>query len=225
MRVLVIDDDVIIRTTVAEVLISNGFDVDTLDDGAKLDVYSMQNPPDIYIVDENMPGIKGRDVIRRLRTAQIHSPVIMLSGVEENGIIADALMRGADDYVVKPFDPSVFVARVRAVARRSAIIEKRTEALDWRTLGKLHFDDGQHQVFVGGARVHLTLTEFKALECLLKSRGQVIPRADLANHALGTTNVTMRSVDVHICSLRKKLRESECVIESVRGRGYKIVTA
>ena len=131
-----------------------------------------------------------------------------------------ALELGADDYVTKPFYPKELAARIKSLARRTES-DKQAKAVAYRDL---QIDFNAHRVVLEGQELALTLTEFKILSELLKKSGQVLTREKLREYALGNLNVTDRTIDVHMASLRKKLNNYGDYIETVRGVGYRFAT-
>ena len=177
--------------------------------------------PEIVLMDYRMPGGRnGVEVIRQVRVFSEYKniPIIMVTGVDGEDDKVQALETGADDYIVKPFMPKELSARIRALLRRSSGKSISVEKLQH---DGLVIDLKSYKVFLDSTEISLTLTEFKILCELLKQKGQVLSRDKLRQTALGNLNVTDRTIDVHMASLRKKLvRFSDC-IETVRGVGYR----
>jgi two-component system alkaline phosphatase synthesis response regulator PhoP len=148
-------------------------------------------------------------------------PIIMLTAKTEDSDIVAALELGADDYVTKPFSPSVLVARIRAGLRRK---KERTapEADRLVSLADLTVDPVRHEVILGDLALDLTATEFAILHLLARRPGWVFTRSQIIEQIKGADYpVTERSVDVHIVGLRKKLGEAGPRVETVRGVGYR----
>ncbi|MBK7843250.1 MAG: response regulator transcription factor [Bdellovibrionales bacterium] len=144
----------------------------------------------------------------------------MLTGLDNENEKVEALELGADDYILKPFSSEELGARVRAVLRRV-----QTESgIDKLEDGDLKIDLQAYKVAAKGKEIYLTLTEFRILTELIKQKGKVLTRDRLRETALGNLNVTDRTIDVHMASLRKKLYEISPVIETVRGVGYRYST-
>jgi two-component system phosphate regulon response regulator PhoB len=134
--------------------------------------------------------------------------------------IVRGLDSGADDYVTKPFDIPVFLARARALLRRG---QKPAPANGWLHLGELRLHPERHEALVGEAAVHFTASEFKLLAALLQSRGKVLSRSRLIELVQGGgVNVTERTVDTHVFGLRKKLGGIADLVETIRGVGYRV---
>ena len=139
---------------------------------------------------------------------------------EETDQIA-GLQVGADDYVTKPFSMKLLLARVEALLRRNRSQSAAEDTKDVLTLGPVRLDLSNHEAWVGGKPIKLTLTEFRLLAALLRKPGKAIRRADLMYSAMGPgVLVTARTIDVHMAAIRKKLGESGGMIRTVRGVGY-----
>lgn len=219
MKVMVVEDEGDIRDILKGLLEEEGFQVVTLDNTMTLLEDVKKNQPDLLLLDQMLPGRTGIDALRELRSNEQYAklPVIMVTGLSGEDDKVAALDIGADDYVTKPFYPKELAARIKALARRSIVDVKR----DKIEHGPLTMDFSAHRVSINGVEVGLTLTEFKILAELLKQVGQVLTREKLRERALGNLNVTDRTIDVHMASLRKKLGQMGDHIETVRGVGYR----
>ena len=179
--------------------------------------------PELVILDVMLPEEDGLSILGRLRsdkkTADL--PVIMLTAKSSEFDKVTALDKGADDYIVKPFGIMELVARVKAVARRSAK-QKQNEG-EVYSAANLTLSVARHEVLVGGEPVNLTYKEFELLCLLFKNRGVVLDRdrilSDIWGYEFDGEN---RTVDVHVRTLRQKLGAAGDVVETVRGVGYKI---
>jgi two-component system phosphate regulon response regulator PhoB len=221
IKVLVIDDEQEMRDLLATSLGSEEFSVKTLESGATIENDIFTFKPNIILMDYRLPGQSGVDLVKKVRANPESSrvPIIMVTGVTEEDEKVRALEMGADDYVVKPFLPRELTARIKAVFRRAT-----TEAenkIDRISSGDLSIDFISHKVMLQNAEVALTLTEFRILSELMKQQGQVLSRDKLRQTALGNLNVTDRTIDVHMASLRKKLNNISASIQTVRGVGYR----
>lgn len=181
--------------------------------------------PDLILLDVRMPHVDGWEVLRQVRQRG-HTPIIMVTAHDEDEDKLRGLEIGADDYVVKPFNPREVVARVEAVLRRVMIATARTSGSI--VVGPLELDMESYQVHVvaDGQRraVNLTLTEFRLLAQMARAPSRVFSRAELLSACRSEGDVLERTVDSHISKLRKKLEEAGVVgIPSVlRGVGYRI---
>lgn len=222
IRVLIVEDESEIREFLVGQFVDMGAAAHSLPSGDEIISALEAFRPSVVLLDQMMPGKSGKDVIREIRshTQFGDTPIMMVTGVsaEEEKIIA--LEMGADDYVTKPFSVKELIARAQALVRRSQSGHKAQQKN--LNVKDLHVDLTAHKVKLRGEDVALTLTEFKILCELLKQSGQVLTRDKLRERALGNLNVTDRTIDVHMASLRKKLHEMGEAIETVRGVGYRM---
>ncbi len=218
MKVMVIEDEKEMRDHL-ETSLSDEFEVVLLDSGNNLQAHLTVHKPDVLLLDQMLPGKSGADIVREVRANPEYSkmPIIMVTGLTSEDDKVAALELGADDYVTKPAYPRELAARIKAVHRRVSEEEYQKKLVS----GGLEIDFAAHRVLLGGREVPLTLTEFKILSELMKRSGQVLSREKLRERALGNLNVTDRTIDVHMASLRKKLSEFGANIETVRGVGYR----
>ena len=220
MRVLLIEDEPTTAKSIELMLGTEGFNVYTTDLGEEgLDLGKLYDY-DIILLDLNLPDMHGYDVLKKLRTSKVSTPVLILSGIGEMDSKVRALGFGADDYVTKPFHRDELVARIHAIVRRS----KGHSQSVIRT-GKLAVNLDAKTVEVDGARVHLTGKEYAMLEILALRKGAAVTREALLNHLYGGMDEPeMKIVDVFMSKLRKKLRTAdqshEHYIETLWGRGY-----
>lgn len=223
MKVMVVEDERDIRDILKNLLEEEGFQVFALENGLGILDHLRDQQPDLLLLDQILPGKSGVEVLREVRGSGEHAslPIIMVTGLSGEDDKVNALDVGADDYVTKPFYPKELAARIKALARRSAIGGTQDAPRDRITRDNITMDFSAHRVWVGEEEVALTLTEFKILSELLKQSGQVLTRERLRERALGNLNVTDRTIDVHMASLRKKLGDVGNKIETVRGVGYR----
>jgi two-component system, OmpR family, alkaline phosphatase synthesis response regulator PhoP len=224
IRLLFVEDEINLQRSLAYILKKEGFAVTAVRTGEEAIEAFRAHRPDLLLLDLGLPGIDGYEVCRALRrepsTAAV--PVIMLTGRGLPNDIVRGLKEYADDYVVKPCDPEVLIARVRAVLRRNGRAPERTpEPL---TFGTLSLDPLSREARLEGRPVALTRTEFDILALLagtpnrVFSRGQIIDRVRGDDYA-----ITERTVDFQVCGLRRKLGPDGARIETVRGLGYKFL--
>lgn len=228
MKVMVVEDESDIREILKNLLEEEGFEVIALDHGLNLMAELNSNRPDLLLLDQILPGKTGVEAVKEVRASENFGrlPIIMVTGLSGEEDKVHALDLGADDYVTKPFYPKELAARIKALARRTDLkfndTRVPTKAEDRITRDQLLIDFSAHRVTVAGLEIALTLTEFKILGELLKQSGQVLTREKLRERALGNLNVTDRTIDVHMASLRKKLGTViGNQIETVRGVGYR----
>ncbi len=222
VRVLVAEDDEGLRSVLERGLRENGYAVDTAGDGEQalryLDTYEYE----VAILDWRMPKLSGLEVIRRLRLRGAALPVLMLTARDAASDRVAGLDEGADDYLVKPFDFSEFLARVRALQRRGEAMQSLVI-----NVGGLQLDTVTREVSVGSLRPRLTATELSLLEILMHRSPAVVSRRSIALAVWNEEADTLGSntLDVHLARLRAKLAASGVKIESVRAVGYRIVAA
>ena len=219
-KMLIADDNKQITSILFNYARKEGFEpVVALDGEEALRLFD-EHEPDIAMVllDVMMPKVDGFEVCRRLRGKSL-VPVIMVTAKEAEFDKVKGLEGGADDYITKPFGMMEFVARVKAVLRRSARQNEDKE---------LHYDElylnvGRHEVHYREEKVDLTRKEFELLQYLLENKGLVMTRNQILCHVWGYDfDGETRTVDVHVRTLRQKLGEAGNLIETVRGVGYRI---
>ena len=222
MRALIIEDEVEICEFLVSQFNESGFEAIGLGCSDQVMETVVNFIPDIILLDQMMPGKSGKEVVREIRSNARFSetPIMMVTGLDGETDKVAALELGADDYVTKPFSVKEVIARAKALIRRSQSTHRSQQQKI--EVNGLTVDLTAHKVVRNGAEVPLTLTEFKILVELLKQSGQVLTRDRLREKALGNLNVTDRTIDVHMASLRKKLDTMGDQIETVRGVGYRL---
>ncbi|HTB16363.1 MAG TPA: response regulator transcription factor [Bryobacteraceae bacterium] len=219
-RLLVVDDDRELCQLVTRFLTREGFEITWASSGEAGVERALSEVFSLIMLDVMMPDADGFDVLRRIRQ---HSrvPVLMLTAKGDTHDRIRGLEMGADDYLPKPFDPAELVARIRAILRRS---EPRRPASAALALGDIEVDGGARTVRRGGAPVDLTTVEFDLLVALMCAAGSTVSREDLVSNVLGRDFSPFdRSIDTHVCNLRRKLGPLEDGaerIKGVRGAGY-----
>ena len=221
MRVLVVEDQPKMRALLTRGLQEGGYAVDEAADGPAALHHAMESSYDAIVLDVMLPGLDGFEVLRRLRTAELWTPVIVLTARDAVPDRVRGLDCGADDYLVKPFAFSELLSRLRAVIRRGRPV--RPVAL---TCGPLTLDPATRTTTVAGTDVALSPREFAVLEMLLERSGGVVTRTELLDSVWdssydGVSNV----VDVYVRNLRDKIdrRFGVQLIQTVRGVGYRVV--
>jgi len=223
-RILVVEDEADVAQLIKHTLERGGdARVETVGSGTAALTAVAASPPDLVILDLNLPGLDGREVCRilRARPASATIPIIMLTArVDEQDRVL-GLDLGADDYMTKPFSPRELAARIRAVLRR------RTGATGSVSLYRgphLVADFDAVSVAVNGEPLKLTRREFELLRCLVENRNRVLSRDRLLVRVWGyDQSIETRSVDVHVGRLRAKLGPAGHQIETVVGLGYRFV--
>lgn len=219
MRILLVEDDPATAQSITLMLKSADMVVDATDLGEDgLEIGKLYDY-DLIILDLMLPDMDGLEVLRRLRNARVHTPVLILSGLAESEMKVKGLGIGADDYLTKPFVKDELLARIQAIVRRS----KGHSASVIRT-GRLAVNLDAHTVEVNGKPVHLTGKEYGILELLSLRKGTTLTKDMFLNHLYGGMDEPeLKIIDVFICKLRKKLAmatEGDNYIETVWGRGY-----
>ena len=219
MRVLLIEDEPTTAQAIELMLANEGMVVDATDlgeDGYELaKIYDY----DIVLLDLMLPDMDGMDLLRRLRRSRLHTPVLILSGLDQAESKIRGLGSGADDYMTKPFLREELVARIHAIVRRS-----KGHAQSLIRTGRLVVDVAARSVTVDDRPVHLTGKEYGMIELLSLRKGTTLTKEMFLNHLYGGMDEPeLKIVDVFICKLRKKLMaatDGENYIETVWGRGY-----
>ena len=222
--VLIVEDEEVLLRNLEARLRDDGFQVSTASDGEEAMALIRETPPDLVVLDIMLPRLDGLSVCRMLRKDEslANLPIIMLTarGTEVDRIVG--LESGADDYIVKPFSLGEFLARVRAVLRRSPGHQPPQEKL---VADDLSLDLKGHKLFRGGDEVHLSNREFMLLAELMRNSGAVLTRDLLLTRVWGEDNfVEKRTVDVHVRWLREKIEKDPSQprrIVTVRGVGYR----
>ncbi len=248
-EILVVDDEKSILQVIRDRLEREGLSVRTANNGDDALADVEQAPPDLLILDLMLPGMDGLEVLRRLRQG-LHGPaaralpVIILTARDDDVDVVVGLELGADDYVVKPFNPRELAARVRAVLRRraeGAVLADRVAELEARLAPepqaseaeapavpttRLHFDPLARRAWFAGQLLDLRPREYDLLLFLARHRGQVLSRAVLLDAVWGVSEyIEDRTVDVHVHRLRQKLAEIDPSVDPIqteRGLGYRL---
>lgn len=219
LRVHVVEDEFEIRELMALHLTRQGYHVTESGSSEEAIDKMKTNKFDLLILDWMLPGMSGVEFLDRLKTLKLNPRVLMVTAKSEPQDIVFGLEKGADDYLTKPFDPSVFLARVKVLLRREAQTQSNPQHFEWAGL-KLNFD--AYEVYLDGQQLHLTPSEYKLLATLVQTQGRVLTRDQLIERVQGEgISVTGRTVDTHIFGLRKKLGAWADHIDTIRGIGYR----
>ena len=217
--IMVVDDDQDLAEMLGIVLTGAGYEVDLVSRGDEvMPLFAAQNP-DLVLLDVMLPGLNGVEVCKLIRENSM-VPIVMLSAKGDKQDVVAGLEAGADECIVKPFDPAELVARMKVRLRRS-IVEVNSEL----AIGNLKIDQIEHSIIRDGQVIALTRLEFDLLVALAKEPGRVFTREALLSEVWGYRPATdTRLVNVHIQRLRSKIEvnpEEPKVILTVRGVGYK----
>ncbi|MGE4272223.1 MAG: response regulator transcription factor [Desulfitobacterium sp.] len=226
VKILLVEDDVMIQELVTFNLEREGYTVETVDEGKSALEFLKKEKPDLILLDVMLPELDGFEVCKAIRgnTETANLPIIMLSARDEIADKVVGLELGADDYITKPFSPRELLARIKARIRE----EKRNSvpepvSLTW---GDLEIWPESYLVTIRGEYVTLTGKEFELLHLFMKRPNQVFNREYLLQKVWGyTISGDTRTVDVHISNLRSKLKGVAPIIESVRGVGYRLAVS
>ncbi|MBM9518775.1 response regulator transcription factor [Desulforhopalus vacuolatus] len=232
-NILVVEDDADIQQLVSYNLIRAGFHVTCADSGEEALERLRSEEIDCVLLDLMLPGMSGMDVCRTMRKSEAVSlkpiSVIMLTAMGEEEDMIKGFNCGADDYITKPFSPKILIARVKAVVKRSVQASAESAGENSKeviTVDKLQIDKRRHEVILAGAPLQLTITEFSILVLLAGRPGWVFSRQQIIDSVRGYDFlITPRAIDVQIFGLRKKMGDSGCLIETVRGIGYRYSSA
>lgn len=238
IRVLVVEDEPDIQDLLVLHLRREGFEVTACSDGPTAWQHIQKGGYSLIVLDWMLPGgTSGIELARQVRERQgpdrkSAEPVgiLMVTARVGDADIVAGLEAGADDYVTKPFETSVFLARVRALIRRNRWIQERepelagpAKNLEVIRIGELELGAESHEVRVRGRLIELTPYEFKLLLCLMRNAGKVMTREKLIEQIQGSgVSVVDRAIDTHVFGLRKKLGSAADLIDTVRGVGYRV---
>lgn len=215
MKILVVDDEVLIRSVIKEYLLLEGYEVDEACDGEEAVKLSSSNDYSLIIMDIMMPHMDGFQACREIKSIK-DVPCIMLSARSEEYDKLNGFEIGIDDYVTKPFSPKELMARVKAVLKRV-----NPEVGNYK-LGELVIDDKAHDVFLGNDKLYLTPKEYDLLKYFVSNKNIALSREQLLTNVWGYDFYgDDRTIDTHVKTLRKNLGTYGDYIKTIRGIGYK----
>ena len=216
-KIVLVEDEKDIRELMAMHLTREGFHLIIHENGEAADAALKKEGCDLAIFDWMLPGISGLELCQSYRGK---FPILMVTARAETLDIVRGLATGADDYIVKPFEMAVLIARVHALLRRSTYQLPNMVKLQ---TGDIIVDESLYEVTVAGNKVPFTPIEFKILAIMMKSVGRVLTRQSLLDYIQREdVTVTERTIDVHIYAIRKKIAPHADMIETIRGVGYRI---
>jgi DNA-binding response OmpR family regulator len=220
MRILVAEDDAPLAEFLHERLQQEQFAVQVVADGREAQRLASDQPYDLVILDLNLPGVGGLDVLRTIRTKKPELPVLIVTGASQVEERVRGLDAGADDYLAKPFAFAELAARIRAIMRRGSRPAQAVLKVD-----DLEIDRVSHSVQRGGHTIDLSPKEFALLEYLMRNQGQPVSRTAIVENVWKLHFDTMTNVvDVYINYLRRKIDTGygRQLIQTIRGVGYQI---
>lgn len=214
MRVLIVEDEGDLAAAIRRLLEDAGFSADIAEDGEAGLTLALENTYDVLVLDLMLPRLQGERVLAELRTRGRDLPVLVLTARD---LVADRvrlLDAGADDYLIKPFEPAELVSRCRALVRRAS--GHSTSVI---SLGEVEVDVARRTISRGGQPIAVTPREFRVIEYLALNRGRVVSRDELQTHLYSDSEDTWSNVlEVFVSGLRRKLGAG--VIQTRRGHGY-----
>lgn len=223
-RILIVEDDERLRTLTAEYLQGNGMEVAQVDNGEEAIRIIQRDNPDLVVLDLMLPGVDGLGVCREVKPA-FRNPILMLTARTDEMDEVLGLEMGADDYVAKPVQPRVLLARIRALLRRMPTEPQSTAQK--LVFDRLVIDSGARQVTVGNDIIDLTSAEFDLLWLLASNAGTILSREEIFESLRGIEyDGQDRSIDVRVSRLRAKIGDDPDApqrIKTVRSKGYLFV--
>ena len=216
MRIAIVEDNETLANAIAYRLRDRGHAADVVHDGEDANAFLAREGADLVVLDINLPGISGLEILRALRARGDGVPVILLTARSETSDRVAGLDLGADDYLVKPFDMDELEARIRALSRRKNIDYGARE-----TIGGVSFDRTTRQVLASDRPLDLPRKELATFECLLERRGRLVSKAQLTDHVYGVgADVDDTAIEPHVSRLRRRLAGHGVAIRTARGLGY-----
>lgn len=234
MKILIAEDEAHLADGLRFNLEAEGYEVETVGDGLAAISKCVGDPFDLIVLDVMMPGATGFEVLRTLRENQDYTPVLILTALGKPEHVLEGFESGADDYLPKPFDLSIFLARVKSLLRRRVWAagetpnqKSRQESNDALTvINERVIDLRNHELRYGEEIIRLTLMEAKLFEFLISNKGSIISRKTLLEEVWGLHQDTdTRAVDNFMVRLRKYLGDDDPnhkILESIRGVGYRL---
>jgi two-component system response regulator TctD len=216
MRILIVEDDLTLAEAISRRLLKQGHAADVALDGTKADNILRHQAFDLIILDLNLPGLGGEQVLSLLRQRSSTTPVLVLTARGQIEDRISLLDLGADDYLTKPFDFGELEARSRALLRRS-----QGQAQDRLSIGNTELDRHACVVTVDGELVELKQREFRLLEIFMAHTGRVLSKGELLDHLYNFDETPgPNAIELYVGRLRKKLPHSSVQIRTLRGLGY-----
>ncbi len=218
--IYLVEDDENIRKLISYALSKEGYEVNGYSLPSEFWKGYYAQRPDLVLLDIMLPEEDGLSILKKLRSESEVLPIIMLTAKDSEFDKVTGLDMGADDYIAKPFGMTELTSRVRAVLRRSMVMRNQVEKVF--NVGELYVNTEKHIIEVGGEDISLSYKEYSLLTALLEANGKVIRREELISRVWGEFYGESRTLDVHIRSLRVKLKSAGRYIVTVKNIGYKI---
>jgi two-component system phosphate regulon response regulator PhoB len=225
MTILIIEDEQDLAELLAYNLSNEGYETLIANEGKQGYETAIKEKPALIILDLMLPEMNGIDVCKLLKKNPdtTHIPVIMATARSEEIDRVVGFEVGADDYLIKPFSNRELLLRIKAILRRSATVEQKSETVGMIKIDPIVIDPDRHIVTVNKETIILTTTEFKLLITLAERKGRMLSREFLLRNVWGYNHTSdTRTVDTHITRLRNKLGEAGDLVKTVRGFGYKL---
>ncbi len=221
LKILAIDDEPALLRIIKDSLHSN-YDVSLAENANEAFASILDKKPDLILIDNIMPGTNGIEFVRTMRSATNTRdiPIIMITALKESDDRIQAYEAGVDDFISKPFNPDELMVRVDSrLARHKALKERGTKVI---SVGNLKIDFENHDIRIDGELVHLTQIEMTIAEKLVSEENQIVKRETLERLIWSDNVPEARILDIHMATLRKKLKNFNHEIETVYGKGYAI---
>ena len=216
MRILLAEDDAVLRDGLSRSLKQAGYTIDCVSDGGEADNAIFSHGYDLVILDIGLPKIDGLDVLGKMRKRSVSTPVLVLTARDTVEDRVTGLDRGADDYMTKPFDLSELEARIRSLMRRS-----KATGSEFLQNGPLKVDIAGKRAYANEQPLDLSAREFGVLESLMTLSGKIVNKDQLAGRLCGWgEEVGNNAIEVYVHRLRKKLEPYGVTIRTIRGLGY-----
>ena len=216
MRITIVEDNLDLAEAISYRLQALGHSTDLLTNGLEAERFLKREGSDLVIVDGNLPGKDGFDVIKSLRKQGFAAAIILVTartGVQER---VDGLNSGADDYLVKPFEMEELEARIRALSRRQSL-----QYVTKEQFGPLQYDRTHTTLLAGGEVLSLPRREMSILICLLENQGRLTPKSTLVDQVYGIgADIDESAIESHISRLRQRIKPFHVNIKAARGLGY-----